>query len=317
MTTDRIRWGIAGTGAIAGQFATGLAQLDDAELVAVCSRSAARAEEFAARHGAARAHASYEALAEDPDVDVVYVATPNHRHATDTIRYLAAGRAVLCEKPFALDEHEAIAVFDAARASGTFVMEAMWSRFLPSWITLQRLVADGRIGTVTHVDADLGFPLPFDPDGRVFSPALGGGSLLDLGVYPVNLVAVLLGEPTSVEAEATLAETGVDASVVARLGFADGATATVTSSIVEMTSCTARVVGSNGTMEVPALMHAPDHLVVDGERVDVAHEGEGLRFEADEVQRRIRAGDVESPVMRWSDTLQVLRTLDRIRAAVG
>jgi predicted dehydrogenase len=194
------RWGIAATGGIAASFAQALHETEGAELVAVCSRTQDRADAFAREHGIPRAHGSYEALAEDPEVDVVYVATPHSRHCNDAIRYLEAGKHVLCEKPLAVDQREAARMVATARANDRFLMEAIWSRFLPAYRELGRILAEGRIGEVRLVEADFGFAARFDPEHRLFAPELAGGAMLDLGIYPVQLAHLVLGPPDVVRA---------------------------------------------------------------------------------------------------------------------
>lgn len=319
--TERIRWGIAATGRIADRFVTGLRQLDAADVVAVASRSPARADEFGARHGIGRRHGAYEALAADPDIDVVYVASTHARHEPDTLLFVAAGKAVLCEKPFALNRTQAGRMVAAARDQGVFLMEAMWSRFLPAYVALRDLLAEARVGTPLMVESDFGFRRPVDPTHRLFAPALGGGALLDLGIYPAQLASLVLGPPDRVSAQAHLGETGVDEWVAAVLHHPGGGLAVVKAAIRVGLGCTARISGSQGWIGLPAFMHAPDHLVVGGrggvERVDAAFEGEGLRFQAAEVHRCLRAGLTESPVMPLDETLSLAGTLDAVRAEIG
>lgn len=318
---ERIRWGIAATGHIAERFATGLAQLDDADIVAVASRSAERAGEFGARHDIARRHGSYEALAADPDVDVVYVATPHARHEPDTLLFLEAGKPVLCEKPFAINRPQAERMADAARSSGVFCMEAMWSRFLPAYRRLADLVGDEVIGEPLVVEADFGFRVPVDPAHRLFDRSLGGGALLDLGVYPVQLASLVLGTPDRVSALGRLGETGVDEQVAAVLGHPSGALAVVKAAIRVGLSCRARISGAHGWIELPASMHCPDHLVVGGRegplRHDCAFDGEGLRYQAVEVHECLRVGRTQSAVMPLDETCAIAGTLDGVRAQIG
>lgn len=319
--TERIRWGIAATGYIADRFVAGLRQLDDADVAAVGSRAKERADEFAARHDIDRRHGSYEALADDPDVDVVYVASPHAHHEAEALRYLVAGKPVLCEKPFALNRRQAERMVAAARERRLFLMEAMWSRFLPAYRILRDLLADGRVGTPLVVESDFGFRRPVDPDHRLFAPALGGGALLDLGIYPLQLASLVLGPPDRVSAQAHLGETGVDEQVVALLHHPTGGLAVVKAAIRVALSCTARISASGGWIDLPAFMHAPDHLVVGDhagtERIGAGWEGEGLRFQADEVHRCLRAGLTESPVMPLDETLALAGTLDHIRGEIG
>ncbi|XVQ14508.1 Gfo/Idh/MocA family protein [Spirillospora sp. CA-255316] len=327
-----IRWGVAGTGAIANGFADALSRLPDAELVAVGSRSRQKAEAFGEKFGvpAARRYASYERLAADDGVDLVYVATPQSHHHQHTLLFLNAGRGVLCEKPFALDARQAAEMAATARERGRFLMEAMWSRFLPAYVKLRQLVAAGAIGTVACVEGDLGFPFPMIPAHRLFDPALGGGALLDFGVYPVSLASMLLGEPDRVAASARLGETGVDEHIAVLTGYADGAVAVAKAAIRAELACTARVTGTDGSIELPALMHCPDALVVRGpgttERLSLpaASDGEddetaggGLHHQVRHVHDRLRAGHLDSDIMPLDESVAVMRTLDTARHQIG
>jgi predicted dehydrogenase len=317
-----MRWGIAATGAIAAGFATGLAETEGAERAAVASRTTERAQAFADEHGFARAHGSYEALAEDPEVDVVYVASPQNRHCDDTLLFLEAGKHVLCEKPFAMNRAEGERMVAAARDRGLFLMEAMWSRFLPAYVTLRELLAEGRIGEVNLVEADFGFALPVDPTHRLFDPALGGGALLDLGVYPVQLARLALGPPDRVGASGHIGSTGVDEAVAAVLHHPGGTLAVVKAAITMRMTCTARLAGTEGSIELPAMMHCPNSLSVVspfGERDELVRpiEGQGLRYQVDEVHACIADGRLESDVMPQAETLGILETLDAIRHQIG
>ena len=257
-----IRWGIAGPGDIAVGFANGLQLLDDAEIFAVGSRSADRARDFAAKYGASAAYGSYEDLAADQRVDAVYVATPQSRHEQDTLLFLEAGKHVLCEKPFALNQAQAQRMIDAAPQRGLFLMEAMWSRFLPAYRVLADLLGEQAIGQPQLVEADFGFHRPFDPTHRLYDPERGGGGILDLGVYPVQLASLVLGTPTSVVALGRIGETGVDEHVAAVLGHSGGELGVVKASITTNMSCTARISGTEGVIELPPFMHCPGSLTV-------------------------------------------------------
>ena len=200
-----IRWGIIGPGKIAARFARSMTVVDDGRIVAVASRSAERAGAFADEFDIAGRYDDVRALVDDPDVDAVYVATPHSRHEADTVRCLEAGKHVLCEKPIALNAAQAGRMIAAAEAGGRFLMEAVWSRFLPSYRALVDLVSGGRIGTPMQVDADFGFRVPVDPAHRLFDPHQGGGALLDLGIYPLQLCTLVLGPVEHVAAAAVLA----------------------------------------------------------------------------------------------------------------
>ncbi|WP_426571501.1 Gfo/Idh/MocA family protein [Aquihabitans sp. McL0605] len=321
MTDQQVRWGVAATGGIAARFAAAMQLVDDGGIVAVASRSQERADEFGDAHGIGVRHGSLAALADDPDVDAVYVASPHAFHAADAIRFLDAGKHVLCEKPLALDEAEAATMVAASRRQGVFLMEAIWSRFLPAYVHLRDLLDQGRIRTPTGVEASLGFAFPFDPDHRLFDPELGGGALLDLGIYPIQLCSLVLGPPDEVSGLGHLGPTGVDERVAAVLHHADGGLGVIQASITSSLACTARITGTGGWIDVPALMQVPQHVSVTTpagtEVIDGSFEGEGLRFQVPEVHRCIRAGLVESPVVPHEETLAMARTMDRIRAQIG
>jgi predicted dehydrogenase len=315
------RWGIIGPGAIALQFADDMTLVDDGEVVAVASRSAERADAFGDRFGIRRRYDRSEALVADTDVDVVYVATPHSRHAADCIEALEAGKHVLCEKPFALNAVEARRVADVARTNGLFLMEAMWSRFLPAYRTLAALLADEAIGRPLLVEADFGFRVPFDPTHRLFDRSLGGGALIDLGIYPVQLCSLVLGRPSAVVAEGTIGQSGVDEQVAAILRYPGGGLGVVKAAIRTGLSCTARISGTRGWIDVPAWMHCAHSLTVTtrsgAETIDCGYDGEGLRYEVQEVHRCIDEGLTESPTMPLGETLSIAETLDSIRAQIG
>jgi predicted dehydrogenase len=316
-----IRWGVAGPGGIAQRFGEAMTMVEGGSIVAVASRTQAGADVFGDRFGVARRHVGNEALAADPEVDAVYVATPNHRHAADTLLFLEAGKHVLCEKPFALNAAQATAMAKAARAGGLFLMEAIWSRFLPAYRTLGSVLGEGTIGEVRFVEGSFGFAMPVDPSHRLFDPALGGGGLLDLGVYPLQLCSLVLGAPDRLVAEGHVGETGVDEQVVVVLHHPGGALGVVEAAVRTNLTNTARIVGERGWIELPAFMHCPDHLTVTTlggeERIDAAWEGDGLRFQVDEVHRCLDAGLTESPVVPLDETIRLARTMDEVRNRLG
>ncbi|GAB3964280.1 hypothetical protein GCM10027615_06520 [Plantactinospora veratri] len=245
-----VRWGVLGTGWMAGRFVEDLLRLPDAEVVAVGSRTGEAAERFATRYAIPRAHGSWAGLAADDRVDVVYVATPHASHHAATALCLDAGRPVLCEKPFTLNAGQAVDLVARARSAGLFLMEAMWMRCVPAIRRLVTLVRDGAVGVPRLVQADFGLVGPVDPGHRLRDPALGGGALLDLGVYPVTLAQLLLGVPESVTGVATLSPYGVDETTALVLGYPDGALASLSCSIVADTPWTATVCGSAGRIEL-------------------------------------------------------------------
>jgi predicted dehydrogenase len=319
--SDRLRWGILSTGGIARAFVTDLALLPDAEAVAVGSRTAEKAEEFARRHGIARAHGSWPALVEDPEVDAVYVATPHHAHHEATMACLRAGKPVLTEKPFTLDLATSEELVETARSAGVFLMEAMWMRCIPGIRRLAGLVADGAVGELTEVHADFGIAGPFPDSHRLRDRALGGGALLDLGVYPVTFAHLFLGAPAKVEAWARLTAGGVDENTGVLLGYDSGALAVLSCSLVGDTPRRATITGTRGRIEVPRDFFHPTSFTLwrggTPEEFTVPYEGLGYLFEADEVHRCLREGLIESPLVPHAETLSVMRTLDAVRAKIG
>lgn len=317
-----IRWGILGTGSIADKFTTGLTFLPDAEIAAVGSRTREGADRFAERFGIARRHASYAALANDPDVDVIYVSTPHPFHRENTILCLEAGKAVLCEKPFALNAGEGEAMIATARARGLFLMEAMWSRYYPAQVRARELLAAGAIGEPQILNADLGFRAQFNPAGRLFDPALGGGALLDVGVYPVSLASMIFGTPTDITSRAHIGETGVDERGAIILGYDGGRFALLYTATRTNTPHEATIMGTEGILRIGLDWHKPNRLTLSkpgqpDEVVDLPFAGNGYNYEAAEVMACLRANKLESEIMPLDESLSILRTLDAIRAQWG
>ncbi|MGI5454277.1 Gfo/Idh/MocA family protein [Streptomyces sp. CA-249302] len=334
MADESVRWGILATGGIAAAFTADLVDLPDAEVVAVASRTEASAKAFAERFGIERAYGDWGALAEDADIDVVYVATPHSAHRAAAGLCLEAGRNVLCEKAFTLNAREAEELVALARGRGSFLMEAMWMYCNPLVRRLKALVDDGAIGEVRSVQADFGLAghlLPearngmLPPTHRLRDPEQGGGSLLDLGVYPVSFAQLLLGEPAGISARAALSDEGVDLQTGALLSWESGALASVHCSIVGGTATSASVTGSLGRIDIPYGFFFPDHFVLHRDGRDpeefTADPADGprnsLRHEAREVMRALRAGEAESPLVPLDGTLAVMRTLDTIREQIG
>lgn len=326
-----VRWGIIGTGGIARAFAADLALLPDATVAAVGSRSAAGAADFAdwlqATTGARLAdgglHAGYEDLVADDGIDAVYVATPHPGHLAAARLALEAGKAVLVEKPFTLNAAEARELADLARSRGAFLMEAMWTRFLPHTRRVRSLLDEGALGEVMTLVADHGQWFAHDPAHRLFAPDLGGGALLDLGVYPVSFASFVFGTPEHVTARSTPAFTGVDAQTSAVLDYTGGRQAVVTTTLSAATANTAAISGTEARLELDRTWYAPTSFALTSrggevlERYDAPHEGLGLRHEAAEVGRCLQAGLLESPLMTLDETVAVMTTLDEIRAQIG
>lgn len=337
-----VRWGIVGTGAIARLFAADLRFARGAKLVAVGSRHAPQARAFADAFDVARPHGSYGELLDDPQVDVVYIATPNSLHRDLAIAALEAGKAVLCEKPFTLDAREAREVVKVARRSGRFCMEAMWMRFAPAMRTLQERIESGEIGDVRRISASLGFPVPFDATHRIFDPALGGGALLDLGVYPLSFCSALLGAPSRVTARATVGSSGVDEDVTIECEYDGGAVASIETSVRRRLPNDALVTGTRGALSVSAPLYfpqavstaQPEGVALDfaaraarslrtvvgmartaSARVQAPIQGNGYQYQVQEVMRCLAEGRTESEIMSLDETVQVMETMDAVRAA--
>jgi predicted dehydrogenase len=317
-----IRWGILGTGWIASEFAQGLAQLADAELVAVGSRTSESAQRFGEQYGVPRRHASYKALVSDADVDVIYVATPNPLHKEHVMLCLETGKPVLCEKPFALNAREADTMIRVARDKRLFLMEAMWSRFFPLMAKVRSLLADGAIGDVQMLVADLSIQFNFDPSDRRYNLDLGGGALLDLGVYPISFASMILGPPAGIATQVRLGETGVDEQVGIVLHYDQGQMATLYTSIRVDSPVEAIIMGTKGRIRIHPWWIRPDRvtLTVDGQEpatIEMPFEGNGYQFEAAEVMACLRANRLESDIMSLNETLSILRTMDAVRAQGG
>jgi predicted dehydrogenase len=320
--TEEIRWGIVGPGRIAEQVVADFAVVPGARAVAVASRSAERAQDFARRHGIGRAHGSYAEMLADPEVDVLYVATPHPQHHAIAVGALHAGKALLVEKSFTATAAGAREVVELSRQTGVFAMEAMWTRFQPAVVRLRELIADGAIGEVRSVQADLGVQREFDPTDRLFALALGGGALLDLGVYVVSFAQMLLGDPETVAAVGSRFPTGVDAEAAVLLGYADGRSATLTTSLRNALPGQARVFGTAGWIDVLPRFHHPQTIVLhradaDPEEITRPQLGAGYAHELIEVTECLRAGRTESAVMPLADTLAVAHVLEDAAGQLG
>jgi len=319
---NKIRWGILGTGRIASDFARALLDTPDAAITAVASRSLDKAVAFGREFHIDACYGSYQELADANDVDVIYVATPHPMHAENTLMALHAGKAVLCEKAFTINRREALEVVELARAQGLFLMEAMWSRFMPAIAEVKRIVASGEIGAVHQLSADFGFCATTDPAHRLHNKELGGGALLDLGIYPLSLAADLMGPIASVQAMAELGPTGTDLQSTFMLRHEGGGVSVGMCSLRANTPRELTVSGELGYIR----MHAPFHhsqsvtvVLAGGTTRNIAtpYLGNGYTHEAVEVMRCMRAGLIESPRMSHSQTLALMGWLDTMRAQIG
>jgi predicted dehydrogenase len=331
LPADRpVRWGVLATGKIATSFVRNLALLDECDVAAVGARRQESADAFAAEHGIDAAYGDYRALVEDPAVDVVYVATPHSLHREHVELAFDAGKPVLCEKALTLTAGDAERLVARARAENLFFMEAMWMRCVPMIRRLRQLVDTGVLGQVRQLRADLGFVVDKAPTDRLLDPALGGGALLDMGIYPLTFASLFLGEPSTITATAALSEAGVDLNLAIGLGYESGAIASLTSTMTAWSPRSASIATERGRLDVPPPFHHPTTVTwtpLDGDP-DVAeppapqqlHEGligTGLAHEALEVVRCLRSGETESPLVPLDDTLALMRQMDRIREIVG
>lgn len=315
-------WGILAPGKIAHKFAADLRLLDNAKLLAVGSRTQERAEAFAKAWDVPKAYASYEDLAQDPDVDIVYVASPHAFHKEHTMLCLNHGKAVLCEKAFALTYADAKEMVDCARSKGVFLMEAFWTCFHPSFQRVKELVASGELGEIKKLCSDFAFKARFDEQSRLFNLSLGGGSLLDIGIYPVFVALQLLGNPDQVAALADFSRTGAEQSVSVLFSYASGAMASLYSSFVVDTGIVTELFLEKGKISMHRRWHHASAITIsyaDGsEHVEeFPIEGEGYQFEAEELMRCLDAGKTESDRMPLCFTLEQMALLDRIRSEAG
>jgi predicted dehydrogenase len=319
---EPVRWAILGTGGIAHAFATALMETPGATLAAVGSRSIASAAKFSREFGSPAAYGSYQDLCDAPGVDIVYIGTPHSMHAANAIMALNGGKAVLCEKPFAMNLREAGQVVALAREKKLFLMEAMWTRYMPALAELRRIVASGEIGAPRQLHADFGFVAPPEPAHRVNNRALGGGALLDLGIYPLSIATAIMGPVKTVRAVAEMSATGVDAQTGFQLLHEGGGMSVCSCSLLANTPGELTVSGALGRVRMDAMFHRSTSLTVtlaDGSTrvVPTPYLGNGYVHEAAEASRCVRAGLLESEGMTLADTLALMGVLDTIRAQIG
>ena len=312
-----LRWGIISTGRIAHTFASDLALIDDGTIVAIGSRSQASADAFGDEFSIPHRHASYEALVENPEVDVVYVATPHPMHHANATLALEHGKPVLVEKAFTMTGAQARDLVTLARAKNLFMMEAMWTRFLPHVAKIRELVSAGVLGDIVTVVADHGKWFTRDPASRLFAPELGGGALLDLGVYPVSFASMILGTPQRVTALVDPTFTGVDGQASMLFGYESGAQAVLTCTSSARSASRASIVGTEARIEIDGDFYAPTSFSLisrkgDEERFEFDRQGRGLQHQAREVARCINAGAYESPIMPLDETVAIMETIERV-----
>ena len=315
-------FGILGTGTIARLLTEAIAMSDAARAVAVGSRSGERAEAFANTHGIARAYGSYEELVADGEVEVIYVATPHPFHFEHSVMALEAGKAVLCEKPFCLNADESRKLIALARRKQLFLMEAMWTRFIPAIRRAKALVDEGAIGHISMLQADFGFAVPFDPKSRLFDPNLGGGALLDVGIYPVSLSSLFFGKPVEISAQAQLGRSGVDERIAITLKHADGNLSNCMAALNTQTPTEAVIMGDGGYITLHRQFHFTQSLTLhrnnrEPEQIDCPYPGNGYQFEVEAVCEALAASQTEHPLMPLDESQQIMETLDAMRAQIG
>ncbi|MEL6537515.1 MAG: Gfo/Idh/MocA family oxidoreductase [Bacteroidota bacterium] len=314
--TPPIRWGILGTGKIARKFVADLAPTSG-EAYAVGSRQLEKAEGFAREFQIQKAYGSYEDLAADPDIDVVYISSPHSGHYEHTLLCLNAGKNVLCEKPLAVNAQQVSEMIALAKEKNLFLMEALWMYFLPTFRQTQRWIAEGQIGEVTMIRAEFGFPPPYDPSSRLFNPALAGGALLDIGIYPLTLALRLAGAPLKeLQSAVKKAPTGVDMATAMQAEFENGVLASLTSTLESRMVNEAVIYGTEGHIQMPLFWSGTNtHLNRNGEVTTYTDDRTtfGYNFEAEAVHACLRSGQNQSPDMDWNTSMELIRQMDRIR----
>ena len=320
----KIRWGILGPGGIAHKFADALKAIPDAEIIAVGSRDRQRADAFADTFNVLYRHGSYSELANNPEVDVVYVATPHPFHKACAMLCLEAGKAVLCEKPFTVDAEQAEVLIASAREHKQFLMEAMWTRFIPVMVKVREWLADGVIGEPRMLTADFGNQVALTAEnmkGRLFALELAGGAMLDIGVYTVSLASMVFGMPTQITSLAHIGETGVDEQAAVLLGYDAGQIASLSCAITTHTSQDARIFGTKGAIYIPNFSRATSAtLEVFGKeplQIEIPFTDNGFEYQVLEVINCLRAGKLESDVMPLDESLSIIKTMDTVREQWG
>lgn len=321
MKTKTFKWAILGPGKIAHKFAKGLAEVPGSELYAVASRSLDKAEEFAKEFNVPKFYGSYEDLVNDTEVDIVYIATPHVFHHEHTLLCLKHKKAVLCEKPFAMNKEQVNEMIQTAKKENIFLMEALWTYFLPHYQYVLELVKSEKFGKITSLEADFGFEAPFLPEKRLFNKELGGGSLLDIGIYPVFAALTLLGKPDTISAKAEFGKTGVDESCRIEFIYPNGVSARLFSTIKKTTPSIATITFEDATLTINRRFHEPTSVTIlhknQEDTISFDVNTNGYNFEAEHVQQMLAQGKTESTVMSFEKSLELIELLDNIREEIG
>ncbi|MBP1903663.1 putative dehydrogenase [Paenibacillus turicensis] len=318
----KVNWGIMGTGWIADRFASDLQYVDNGEAIAVGSRTLESATKFAENMNIPKAYGSYEELVADPNVDVIYIGTPHPFHIEHVTLALQAGKAVLCEKPFTVNANDLEKLIALARQKNVFMMEAMWTRFLPAIVKVREWIQQGQIGEVKQVRAEFGFHSEWNPQGRLLNPELGGGALLDAGIYPVSFAAMIFGaNPIHISSSAEIGQTGVDEHFSALLDYGAGKAALVTGAVRLALNNDAYIYGTKGHIHIPTFLYANEATLqvndAKAETFSAPRASHGYAYEAEEVGRLILAGEKECPIISLNESLNIIRILDKMRGQWG
>ncbi|CAI8368889.1 MAG: 1,5-anhydro-D-fructose reductase [Polaribacter sejongensis] len=320
MKEKKIRWGIIGLGKIANKFATDLMTLKNIELVAVASRNQQNADDFAQKFNAKKAYNSYLDLAKDNEVDAVYIATPHSFHKEHTLLCLQNKKAVLCEKPFAMNLQEVTEMISVAKENNVLLMEALWTYFLPQYAYLLEVIETKKFGKLKNVAADFGFKAIYDLESRLFKKEVGGGSLLDIGIYPIFAALSTLGKPDLIDANATFFENGVDASCEMIFHY-KGAKATLKSSLIEETKTTAIFTFEKAIVKLDRQFHAPSLVTIfenkKEKKIDFNCKTFGYNFEIEHFNTLLREGKTESSMMTFNFSKDLIKILDKVRGIIG
>lgn len=319
--SKKIKWGIIGLGKIANKFASDLRLSESSELYGVASRDINKAKEFGILYQATKHFGSYKELAEDPEVDVIYIATPHVFHFENAMMCLQYGKNVLCEKPMGINSKEVKALVEEARSRSLFLMEGMWTRFIPATEKLLQLLQGNEIGEIISVDADFGFKGNMDPESRLYNKKLGGGSLLDIGIYPIYLSLLILGIPTGIKAMARMTNTQVDSYCSMLFDYANGCKAKLESSIEMNTPTEAHVYGSKGVIKLYNRFHHSEKIgiIKDGkeEILELKHQGHGYVYEIEEVNKCLLNQETESAKLPLIISENLISIIDRVKTEIG
>lgn len=317
----KIRWGIIGLGKIADKFASDVLTIEDCELYAVASKTQTKADEFAKKFNASKAYSSYEALANDTKVDAVYIATPHVFHKENTLLCLKNGIAVLCEKPFAMSIDEVNEMIDCAKANNVLLMEALWTYFIPSYRYVLNLITDKKYGEIIRLEADFGFKPEYNESSRVIKKSLGGGSLLDIGIYPIFVALSLIGKPKNIEAKATFFDNGVDSSCTMTFQYLDKVEAKLKSTFLEQTPTEAIIYCEHATIKLNSRFHTPTNVSIitpDKEKtINFDSDTIGYNHEVIHFNNLLKQGKIESDIMTFSFSKNLIKTLDKVSQMIG